>query len=323
MLFVAALLIAACLAGCTHGNRRDTSPQWLARHPDTDLRVLVWNVDRRFFEKNADIQRVLKAVDADLLILDEMPAGASAKLIESALPDGRRPWRSLYGVGGGMHQRASISARARVRGLPAFNGMPYPPERFDDWMSEIPERKRARVRDSLKAGVSAVGGIVKWQGRRILVVGLDLECCGDSADGPAEQRRQFEARAIRAAIDAVTARMRVDAILVGGDFNAVQGLAPIELLERGPSAKTTLTHPTPRHRGPDASDWTWDGRGTPFPSKQIDYLLHSPRLRVLQSQVFDTEDLAADQQQALQLEAELSKSLSPHRPIVVDLGWQH
>ena len=46
-------------------------------------------------------------------------------------------------------------------------------------------RKRARVRDSLDAGVAAVGGVVTWQGRRVLVVGLDLECCGDSPDSAA------------------------------------------------------------------------------------------------------------------------------------------
>jgi hypothetical protein len=69
-------------------------------------------------------------------------------------------------------------------------------------------------------------------------------------------------------------------------------------------------------------DWTWDGRGTPYPSRQIDYLLHSGRLEVLQARVFDSEDLSPERQLALGLPADLSRSLSPHRPIVVDLRWR-
>lgn len=319
---VVALSLLLCVLGCTHTTRGTGEPEWLARHPDTDLRVLVWNVDREFFNRSEGFQRVLRAVDADVLILDEMPTGVSGEQIVNALPAAAMPWRALYGSGGGANQRASVSARGPLARVEAFDRLPYPREHFDAWMVNIPERKRARVRDSLDAGVAAVGGLVTWQGRRLLVVGLDLECCGDSADSAAEERRQFEAEAIREAIDMVAAGAKFDAILVGGDFNAVHGQAPVQILERGARVDTTLDHPTPLHRGSDRIDWTWDGRGTPFPSKQIDFLLHSKRLRVLQSQVFDSEELTPAEQQALQLPAELSRSLSPHRPIVVDFAWR-
>lgn len=322
LVFTLALLAWAVLSGCAHSGDRGGEPQWLARHPDTDLRVLVWNVDREFFHRNEGFQRVLRAVDADVLILDEMPTGVSAELIANGLPSAATPWQVLYGSGGGANQRASISVRAPLARVDAFDQLPYPREHFNAWMANVPERKRARVRDSLDAGVAAVGGVVTWQGRRVLVVGLDLECCGDSPDSAAEARRRFEAQAIRNAIDKVAAGSRFDAILVGGDFNAVHGQAPVQILERGARADTTLDHPTPLHRGSDRIDWTWDGRGTPFPSKQIDFLLHSSPLRVLQSQVFDSEDLTPAEQQALQLPAELSRSLSPHRPIVVDFAWR-
>lgn len=318
----AVLSLLLCVLGCTHTTRSTGEAEWLARHPDTDLRVLVWNVDREFFNRNEGFQRVLRAVDADVLILDEMPAGVSGEQIVNALPVAAAPWQALYGSGGGANQRASVSARAPLARVDVFDQLPYPREHFDAWMANIPERKRARVRDSLDAGVAAVGGVVTWQGRRVLVVGLDLECCGDSPDSAAEDRRRFEAQAIRNAIDTVAAGSRFDAILVGGDFNAVHGQAPVQILERGARADTTLDHPTPLHRGSDRLDWTWDGRGTPFPSKQIDFLLHSSPLRVLQSQVFDSEDLTPAEQQALQLPAELSRSLSPHRPIVVDFAWR-
>ena len=317
-----ALLAWASLSGCTHTTRGTGEPEWLARHPDTDLRVLVWNVDREFFNRSEGFQRVLRAVDADVLILDEMPSGVSGEQIVDALPSATTPWQALYGSGGGANQRASISVRAPLARVEAFDRLPYPREHFDAWMANIPERKRTRVRDSLDAGVAAVGGVVTWQGGRVLVVGLDLECCGDSPDSAAEDRRRFEAQSIRDAIDAVAAVSKFDAMLVGGDFNAVHGQAPVQILERGAGDDTTLDHPTPLHRGSDRIDWTWDGRGTPFPSKQIDFLLHSERLRVLQSQVFDSEELTPAEQQALQLPAELSRSLSPHRPIVVDFAWR-
>ncbi|MBK6726562.1 MAG: endonuclease/exonuclease/phosphatase family protein [Xanthomonadales bacterium] len=318
----AVLSLLLCVLGCTHTTRSTGEAERLPRHPDADLRVLVWNVDREFFHRNEGFQRVLRAVDADVLILDEMPAGVSGEQIVNALPVAAAPWQALYGSGGGANQRASVSARAPLARVDVFDQLPYPREHFDAWMANIPERKRARVRDSLDAGVAAVGGVVTWQGRRVLVVGLDLECCGDSPDSAAEDRRRFEAQAIRNAIDTVAAGSRFDAILVGGDFNAVHGQAPVQILERGARADTTLDHPTPLHRGSDRLDWTWDGRGTPFPSKQIDFLLHSSPLRVLQSQVFDSEDLTPAEQQALQLPAELSRSLSPHRPIVVDFAWR-
>lgn len=319
--WVVLLVVLAGVLGCVRATKTEP-PAWLPRHPDTDLRVLVWNVDREFFNRNEGFQRVLRAVDADLLILDEMPSGASGEQIAAGLPSAATSWQALYGTGGGANQRASISVRAPLARVDAFDQLPYPREHFDAWMADIPERKRARVRDSLDAGVAAVGGVVTWQGRRLLVVGLDLECCGGDANAPAEQRRRFESQSIRNAIDAVAARLELDAILVGGDFNAVHGDAPVAILQRGADAGSTLADVDARHRGDAALDWTWDGRGTPFPSKQLDYLLHSDRLQVLQAQIFDSEDLTPAEQQALQLPAELSRTLSPHRPIVVDFAWR-
>lgn len=317
-----ALSVLSCLSGWAHAESGDAERVWLARHPDTVLRVLVWNVDRSFFRERAGFQQVLDVIDADLLILDEMPSGVSAGEIADGLPAGTGPWQALYGNGGGSHQRASIAARAPLQRMPEFDQLPYPRARFDEWIKVVAPEKRQRVLGSLEAGVAAVGGVVIYDGRRVLVVGLDLECCGDELNSPQEQRRQFESRAIRTAIDTVAERLNVDAVLVGGDFNTVSGDAPIQIMQRGARPQTTLTHPTPRHRGNITADWTWDGRGTPFPSRQIDYLLHSDHLVVLQSQVFDSEDLAPDDQRALKLDAGLSRSLSPHRPVVVDFGWR-
>jgi Endonuclease/Exonuclease/phosphatase family len=320
---VAALALALlCASGMARADGGVDEHEWLPRRPDTELRVLVWNVARGFFQQNDDFQRVLRAVDADLLILDEMPEGVSAERIADQLPEGDAPWQAVYGSGGGPHQRASIAVRAPLQRIPEFDRLAYPRARIEDWLRSIPVQAQQHVRASLEAGVAAVGGVVEIGDRRLLVVGLDLQCCGDSADSPHEQRRRFESRAIRGAIDNVADSLKVDAILVGGDFNTVQGDAPVTLMQRGASVEISLREADARHRGDGAADWTWDGRGTPFPSRQLDYLLHSDGLRVVQAQIFDSEDLATEQQKALDVDADLSRSLSEHRPVVVDFAWK-
>jgi endonuclease/exonuclease/phosphatase family metal-dependent hydrolase len=306
---------------CLGGVARADDAAWLPRHPDTDLRLVVWNVDREFLAQNADFQRVLRAIDADLLILDEMQSETSAARIAAGLPRADAPWHVLYGEGGGAHQRASIAARVPLERLAQFDEMPYPPDRFDEWLVDVPEQHRRRARSALESGVAAVGGVASFGERRVLVVALDLQCCGHEKDSVEELRRRFETTSIRTAIDAVAKATSFDAVLVGGDFNTVSGDTPIRIVSAGATSATSLAIVDARHRD-GTTTWTWDGRGTPFPSRRIDYALHSPQLVVLQSQVFDTEDLDAEAARRLQLPSELSGELSPHRPVVVDLAWR-
>ena len=315
-----ALIAPAWADAPRHAAAQDTAT-WLPRAPQTALRVLTWNVERAFLQRNADFQRVLRAIDADVLVLDEMASDLSAEQIAAAMPPHRAPWQAVYGTGGGPHQRASIVTTHALERVPAFDRLAYPEARYDTWLSIVPAQGQARARASLDAGVAAVGGVVAVDGRRLLVVGLDLQCCGSTPEGPEEARRRFEAQSIRDAIDRMAATLDVDGILVAGDFNAVQGSAPVDLLSRGPDASTSLTAVSARHRG-HAVDWTWSGEGTPFPSGRLDFVLHSDALVPLQAQVFASEDLDAQTRAALGVTPALSQSLSPHRPVVVDFGWR-
>ncbi len=315
-----ALAAPICAATSPHQPEAET-PAWLPRAPQTVLRVLTWNVERAFLSRNADFHRVLRAVDADVLVLDEMAADLSAAQIAAAMPPRGAPWQAVYGSGGGPHQRASIVTTHSLEAVPAFDRLAYPAARYDAWLSVVPPETQARARASLDAGVAAIGGVVDVEGRRLLVVGLDLQCCGDTPEGPEEERRRFEAASIRAAIDDVAGTLALDGILVGGDFNAVQGSAPIDLLRRGANASKALTAVEARHRGHDVA-WTWSGEGTPFPSGRLDFVLHSGALVPLQAQVFDSEDLDTRARAALGIAPGLSQSLSPHRPVVVDFGWR-
>lgn len=296
------------------------APVWLPRHPDASLRVLVWNVSRdSFFEHAAGFRRVLDAVEADLLMLDEMPGTTRAATIARSLPRGEPRWNVVYGSAGGRHQRASLAARFGLERIAAFDALGYDPVQAADWRRRAPAHLQARLDDTLPGGVPAVGAVFERDGRRVLAVGLDLQCCGDEAGSWEEERRLAEATAIRAALDATLAQGGIDAMLVGGDFNVVGGPAPLHALQ-GAGETLPLQAVDVRHRDGVAT-WTWDGRGTPFRSSRIDYLLHSAALRPLQAQVFDTEDLSDAEQKALDLPAGLSMNLSQHRPLVVDFAW--
>ncbi len=298
---------------------------WLPRAEGTALRVLVWNVSNRsFFERAEGFRQVLFAVDADLLLLDEMPPDTDAAAILRVLdgaPGNARQWHVNYGIGGGAHQRASIATTGPTARVDAFDRLHYPTDAIAQWADKMGPQLAERWLDSLRAGVAAVGTIVEVDDRRMLVVGLDMQCCGEGPESWQEGRRRIEAALVRSAIDAVLAESPVDAVLVGGDLNMVNGPRPLETLRGDGSDSTPLADVHITHRHSDEI-WTWDGRGTPYPNGRLDFVLHSPALVPLQAQIFDSEGLTEAESAALGLAPELSRSLSDHRPLVVDFGWR-
>jgi hypothetical protein len=294
---------------------------WLPRHKDTVLRAVSWNVSRfSFTEQPEEFRRVLDRIDADLLVLDEMPPDLSGPEIAAQLPASGQEWHVVYGSAGGR-QRASISARFELLRAPDFDQLAYPAELIDAWLADIEPELQARDRAQLQSGVAAAGAMFELDGRRLLVAGVDLQCCGDGPDSLPEARRRFEAGAVRDAAERAIARLAVDAVLIAGDLNAVNGPMPVDILRGVGSTGMLLAAAEATHRGSDLT-WTWDGRGTPYPSGRLDYILHSDALVVLQSQVFDTEDLSDSELELLGLDAELSRTLTDHRPVVVDFGWR-
>jgi hypothetical protein len=317
--------VLACLAVAPRSSAGEGEAVWLPRAEGTALRVLVWNVwNRSFFERAEGFRQVLSAIDADLLLLDEMPPDIDASAIQEVLVEvpGNRPrWQVHYGVGGGAHQRASIAATGPTTRVEAFDALHYPADAIAQWTDKVRPQLAEPWLDSLRAGVAAVGAIVEVDDRRLLVVGLDMQCCGDGPESWQEARRRIEAALVRSAIDAVLAVNPVDAVLVGGDLNTVNGPRPLEILRGDGSDITALADVHMTHRYSEET-WTWDGRGTPYPNGRLDFVLHSPALLPLQAQIFDSEGLTEDEAAALGLSSELSRSLSDHRPLVVDFGWR-
>ena len=65
-----------------------------------------------------------------------------------------------------------------------------------------------------------------------MVVGVDLQCCGDSDDAWEEKRRFVEVRAIRRLLEQAWDARRPHAVIVAGDFNDWRNHAHDLLVER-------------------------------------------------------------------------------------------
>lgn len=297
------------------------------RATGTDFRMLVWNVSReQFFEQADDFRTALRAIDADLLILDEMPGRRSADdvvaFLQSLDPNDTRPWNVAYGTSGD-NQRVVFALRGRLTALAPFKFLPYPP-RFVAWMrrfADTPEHRRW-INTSLGAGIGSNGVEAQIGTHRLLLAGVDLQCCGDSDDSWEEKRRHVEVREIRTIVDRLWSARSPDAVLVAGDFNAVHGLRPVEIMRgsRHNAARRLQVVQALHANGSDR--WTWDGRGTPFPSRPIDFVLHSRELQPLQARVFDAETMTEADRTRMGLRRDQFITQSQHRPVVVDFAWR-
>jgi hypothetical protein len=307
-------LLGALLSACA-SRPVDSESTWMPRAAGTQLRVLSWNVAReRFFAEPSRSARLLQLADPDVLLLDEMDPAVTANelagFLDRALPGS--PWQVVLGREAGNRERGSIAARLPLRRVDAFDRLHYSKAEQRGWIEASGEHA-ARLRRQLPNGVAAAGAIADVQGHTLLLVSFDLQCCGNTPQSWEERRRQAEAALIRGAIDATLASAAVLAI-VGGDANAVQGEAPLRAIREGRPALRDV-----QAAREDGSDWTWDGRGTPFPSSKLDYLWVSPGIRVLQARLLDTEAWAPRSQVHRHVRAEDSRLQSPHRPIVADL----
>lgn len=297
------------------------------RAPGTEFRAVVWNVSREhFFEQREGFIAVLDAIDADLVVLDEMPADRDAQAVIAILGaldrPGDPPWQAVYGSSGD-NQRAVIAVRGQASPLASFRHLPYPPS-YLAWARRLrlPPAQQQRLLRNLAAGIAAGAAEVRIGERRLLVVGVDLQCCGDSDDAWEEKRRFVEVRAIRRLLEQAWDARQPSAVIVAGDLNAVRGRRIVRALQGSEARPARQLLVAPARHADGESTWTWDGRGTPFPSRPIDFLLHSRELESLQALVFDSETMSEAQRRQLGLAADQMRGLSEHRPVVVDLRWR-
>lgn len=297
------------------------SAQQLDRAPGTAFRYVSWNVSRdNFISRQTEILSILRAANADVIMLDELPKDVDQQALETFAEqlDGKS-WHVVVGQGGGIYQRAAVISRQPSHRIKAFDQLGYRNEDRQEWLDDAGfERKSLEF--NLSLGIPVAGAELEFTPFTLIVVGLDLQCCGNSAGAWQERRRRAETMTIRDTLDQSWTHQT--AVIVSGDFNNVQGMVPVETL-----AGAHLSDPS-RHlkralanRTDGQTDWTWDGRGTEFPSRPLDHVLYSSALTVLNALVLDTESLPDATLTAHGLTEKHSIQSSDHRPVVVDFGW--
>jgi endonuclease/exonuclease/phosphatase family metal-dependent hydrolase len=297
----------------------------LARAAGTHFRVLSWNVGRETVFRNPEpYGAILRAIAADVLILEEVAGGHSAEEVEALLNrmvPGDRPWQAVYGVSGGS-QREVIATRGRrpAMAAPFDRELPYPDSTRALVPPGAPEAAVDWLRSRLDVRIPATGAVVEAAGRRLMVVTMDLEAAG--APGSTRDRlRRIEALEIRQAAQAAVRAGAVDGLLVAGDLNLVGSTDPLQVLSRGMDvAGRTLETALPLALD-GASAATWENPEEPFIPSRLDYVLYTgSMLQWAGGFVFRSSDLSARWLARHGLTAETS-SVTDHLPVVTDLRW--
>ncbi len=283
----------------------------LERAAGTDFRVLTWNVfglpNGHAPRDSSALVRVLAALDADVLLLNEV--NGSAAEVEAVLPppaQGAAPWK--------VHARGELVVA--VRGGRSITGAFLRPTTAPatGFYPTLGELLFGRTR------VTALGAFVSDGPRTTLVVPLHFPCCGDEAG------RLRAAPALRDAVQAALAEASVDGVIVAGDFNTVNGRStePVEIVQRGVTFRgAPLAALEARQLDGQSNTTFWNPRRQV--ASRLDWLLFSDTtLELLRAFIFETEDLAPEWLRAHGLQADDSdvSQSSDHRPIVADFRWR-
>jgi len=295
---------------------------------DENFRVLSWNISGdAFVTEPSDFRSLLRWGDPDVVLLDEVSPSADPSELKKAIT-GLRPgndnvWNINFGTSGGR-QRTVIGSRVRQEILPEFSAIvPYPDEGRQRLLATVSPEKRNRVIQSMNDGIPVNGAVILIGDKRLLVLIADLQCCGDGPESWEELRRRVEASEIRRLIGQVLERTTVDGIVFAGDFNLVESTFAMALLTGPYPLPHSGLIPAELYHPDGATTWTWDGRGTPFPSDTLDYQLYGPwGLTMRSGFILDTEGLPPEVLEKHVLESSTVGRTGSHRPLVVEYSWK-
>ncbi len=309
----------------------------LARRQDT-LRVVTWNVERGALIKTPEaFARVLRALEPDVLLFQELTSKESAAQIAawleehvpqapSAEPAGEsggepsaspspRSWRVVFGAGGG-DLRTAVASRVPLEDAAGLGTVAW-----------HDTKERGGPRD-----VRFAGGVVEFGGRRVLFASTHLKCCG-SIDSEEDLVRLEEVQALRSSLrgfdfgDASAAGRssgsRVEAFVIGGDFNLVGSFDPLDLLVEGIDRDGTDLGIADALQLDRRTNATWEDPGQPFTPGRLDYIVFTDStFQAVGAFVFDTRDLLPQHLEAHGLRVADTGDASDHLPVVVDFAWR-
>lgn len=292
------------------------------------VRVVSWNVTSDAFVRDpAAFRRLMRRAQADILLLDEVAPSTNVLQIRAALAglqsDRTEEWHIDIGQSGGR-QRGVIVSRWPLKRLTELTDMvPYPKAERIRLYERMAAAGALSPHFTMDDGIPVNGAVVLAGGRRLLVVIADLQCCGNDPGSWQEDRRLVETRELRRRVQLVLERTKVDGILIAGDFNLVSTVLPL-VYASGPYAAPHAGLICAELYHLDGSEtWTWDGRGTQFPSRVMDIQLDSPRtLKLREGYVLDSADLSPVEREQLGLKPGTAQDLSRHRPLVTEFVWR-
>lgn len=293
-----------------------------------DIRIVAYNHNRSFIEnssKDAAFNRILIALDPDLISFEEFTSGVSqadvANRLNSIIPIGGSGWQIHFGLLGGI--RTVLASR-----------FPLTMTRIDT----IPASSTRGVTIALADLPNADYPL------DVYLLGVHLKCCG-SAGGSEDQKRQASADAItnwladargvaRPSGDNVALPANTPMIILG-DFNMVGGPQPENTFITG-NIQDQATYGPPIQTDWDVSDltnlmpadpftgdtFTWQGNGS-FPPSALDRFIYTDSaITVANSFVLNTNTMsnAALNAAGLQSGDTLPSNTSDHLPIVMDLS---
>lgn len=312
--------LAACLVLSCSGNA--LAPDAI---PPEGIRVLSWNVSGNPLAREPRaFAAMLQKAEPDIMILDEVSPKLDLDHLQSVLTDldGSSSWQITMGRSGGR-QRIVIATRRPHRPVPGLSlEVPYPPA----YRTDLEERMSPLDHDNpewrFEMGIPVGGVVVETVQHRLLLVGLDLQCCGNRLDSWQERRRRLEAKEIRRRIHQTLGRMSIDGIVIAGDLNLVGTVMPLVILTGPYGNPARSLSPAELYQLDDTSAWTWDGQGTKYQSRPMDFQLYESRtLEVRGGYVLDSRDLAEQDLEALDLRPDDAHRVSDHRPLLVEYAW--
>lgn len=302
-----------------------TEPSAEGPSPDESVTILSWNISGDAFESaRAEFDAILRWARPDIILLDEVSPSASLDVLSDSLgrlTPGTR-WQIQRSESGGR-QRAVIASTFDLDPAAAFGGIvEYDAATRDAILRTMSDGERSNPKFALDAGLAVAAAFVAAPGGRLLVLSVDFECCGDGPASWPEVRRRAEARMLRQRIRQVLGNGDIDGVVLAGDFNLVESTFAMSIIA-GPYPRPVAgLIPAELYHPDGASTWTWDGRGTPFPSDVLDFQFYSAaQLRVVRGGVLDVESLPTADIEALGLTAESLKRTGRHRPLLVEYAW--
>jgi len=225
-------------------------------------------------------------------------------------------------------QRGVVASRSPLQLVRELQRVAYPSASLDGLQQRFPSPDVAReLADAATDGLPVVGASVVTHDRRLLVVTVDLRCCGRLGSFE-DELRKIETDTLRKAVRAARARTRFDGVIVIGDFNLVGARSPLATLSRGLDLDGSALRVAPALQldGRTAATWRDTNPRLPgpiFTPSRLDYLLYGDApLRLDRAFVFDTEDLTPHWLMTHRLRTDDTREASDHLPLVADLRWK-